>query len=72
MTRLLEQALTELQKLSEPEQDAMAALILDELADEQLWQEKFASSQAQLSKLAERARAEIRSGRVRDIGIDEL
>jgi hypothetical protein len=45
MTQLLEQAFSELQKLSESDQDAMAALILGELADEQLWQEKFASSQ---------------------------
>jgi hypothetical protein len=72
MTQLLEQAFSELQKLSESDQDAMAALILGELADEQLWQEKFASSQDKLLQLADRARAEIRSGKVRDVGIDEL
>jgi hypothetical protein len=34
MTQLLQQALAEIQKLPAPEQDAMATLILDELADE--------------------------------------
>jgi hypothetical protein len=34
MTQLLEQALAEVRKLSAPEQDAIAALILEELADE--------------------------------------
>jgi hypothetical protein len=72
MTQLLEQALAKLQELPESEQDAIAALILDELADEERWQESFARSQDQLAKLAEKARADIRAGRVRDIGIDEL
>jgi hypothetical protein len=72
MTQLLEQALAKLQGLPELEQDAIAALILDELADEERWQKSFAQSQDQLAKLADRARADIQAGRVRDIGIDEL
>jgi hypothetical protein len=42
MTQLLEQALNEVKKLPVPEQDAIASLILDELADERRWQESFA------------------------------
>jgi aspartate/glutamate racemase len=72
MTQLLEQALAQLSKLSDSDQNAIAALILDELSDEQRWQESFANSQDQLAVLAERARQEIQAGRVRDIGIDEL
>ncbi len=72
MTQLLQQAIEQVNKLSASDQDSIAALILDELSDEQRWQDAFASSQDQLAKLAERARQEIRSGRVRDIGIDEL
>ena len=34
MTQLLQQALAELQRLSASEQDAIAALILEEIADE--------------------------------------
>lgn len=72
MTHLLEQAIAQLSTLPDADQDAMAALILDELADEQRWQESFANSQDQLAKLAERARLDIQAGRVRDLGIDEL
>lgn len=72
MTQLLQQAFTELQKLPDSEQDAVAALILDELADERLWQEKFANSLDKLTQLAQRARAEIQAGKVRVVGIDEL
>ena len=72
MTRLLEQALAELEKLSESQQDAIAALILEEIADEQRWDEAFAHSQDQLVRLAEKARQEIQGGRVRNVGVDDL
>ena len=72
MTHLLEQAIARLSVLPATDQDAIAALILEELADEQRWQESFAGSQDQLAKLAERAREDIRAGRVRDGGFDEL
>jgi hypothetical protein len=69
---LLEQALTEVNKLSEAEQDAIAALILEELADEQRWQAAFARSQEQLGRLAAKAREDIRASRVQDGGFDQL
>jgi hypothetical protein len=72
VTKLLKQAIAEVQKLPEPEQDAIAALILDEMVDEQRWDEAFAQSQDQLAKLADKVRADIRSGKVADTGIDEL
>ena len=72
MTQLLEQALTEVKKLPEPEQDAIAALILEELADERQWQESFARSQDQLSRLASKVREDIRAGRVKSGGFDQL
>jgi hypothetical protein len=72
MTQRLGHAIAEVQKLSPTEQDAIAALILDELADDQRWDESFALSQDRLSKLAEKVREDIRAGRVRDVGIDEL
>lgn len=64
MTRLLDQALSKIKKLPDEEQGAMATLILDELAEEQRWQERFASSQDKLAGLAAKAREDIRSGRV--------
>jgi hypothetical protein len=72
MTQLLEQALARLQSLPASEQDAMATLILEEMADEERWNESFASSQEALSKLAERVRTDIHEGRVREAEIDEL
>jgi hypothetical protein len=72
MTQLLEQALAEVRKLPEAEQDAIAALILEELADERRWDETFARSQGPLARLAAKVREDVRAGRVRGVGMDEL
>ena len=72
MTQLLQQALTEIQKLAPAEQDAIAAFILEELADEKHWEEAFARSQDQLARLAAKVREDIHCGRVRDGGMDQL
>ena len=72
MTRLLEKAIETVRSLPAVEQDAIATLILDEVADEQLWDEAFARSQGVLQKLADKARADVRAGRVRKAGMDEL
>lgn len=72
MTQLLQQAITELQKLPDSDQDAMAMLILEELADDTKWESAFATSQTELSRIANKVRDDIRQGRVRDTGIDEL
>ncbi|MGI8982213.1 MAG: hypothetical protein ACR2FY_23520 [Pirellulaceae bacterium] len=72
MTLLLEQALAKVNSLPQPEQDAIASLILDELADEQRWADSFARSQDQLAQMATKVRENLRAGRVRAAGIDEL
>jgi hypothetical protein len=72
MTQALEKAIAAVQALPAQEQDAIAAMILEELADEQRWDEAFANSQTQLARLAEKAREDARHGRVREAGIDEL
>lgn len=72
MTDLLQQALLEVQKLSDRDQDAIAALILDELADETRWEEAFSRSPTKLAKLVQRANDDIAAGRVEQRGIDEL
>ena len=72
MTQLLEQAFTEVKRLPEPEQDAIASLILDELADERRWQESFARSQDQLARLAAKVREDIQAGRGKSGGFDQL
>lgn len=72
MTQLLQQAIAELQKLPATDQDAIATMILAEITDEKNWDEAFANSQDQLSAMADKVREDIRAGRVRDQGIDEL
>jgi hypothetical protein len=68
MTRLLERAWEEVQKLPEAEQDAIASLILREIADERAWDEAFAASEDQLARLAARVREDIAAGRIRPLG----
>ncbi len=72
MTELLEKVLIEVSKLSTEEQDAIAVLILEALEDERKWEATFAASQDKLAALAKKARQDIRAGRVRKKGFDEL
>ncbi len=70
MTQLLERAFTEASKLPEKEQDAVAALVLEELASEQRWDAAFASSQHQLSEMARAALREYDAGETRPMDAD--
>jgi hypothetical protein len=72
MTQLLEKVLTEVQKLPPEKQDAIAAVILEELEDAQLWDKAFSESQDKLAQLAQKVRTDIKAGRIRKMGIDEL
>jgi len=67
MTHLLEKALTEVAKLPASEQDAVAAIVLQELASEQRWSGSFAKSQDLLAELAEQALAEYAAGRTKPL-----
>jgi hypothetical protein len=72
MTKLLERAIAEAKKLHATEQDALAAIILEELHGESAWEQRFATTQSQLSRLADKVREDVRSGRVSQQGMDEL
>lgn len=67
MSKLLEKAFAEASKLPHEEQDALAAIVLDELASEKRWTEAFATSQDKLAKLAEEAVSEFKSGKTERI-----
>ena len=58
MTRILEQALAELSKLPETEQDAIGEWLLQELASERNWERLFSESADRLEGLASDALAE--------------
>ena len=72
MTQLLEKALTKVHKLPPEKQDTIAVLILEELDDEQRWDAAFAESQDKLAQLALKVRADIKDGRIKKMGTDEL
>jgi hypothetical protein len=70
MQTTLEKALTKLQSLPPEKQEFMAAVILEELEADALWDEAFANSQKELKLLAEQALKEIEAGDVEEA--DEL
>lgn len=72
MTNLLEKAMAEVKNLSDIEQDAIAALILEEIEDEALWDKAFEGSQDTLAKLAAEAIAEDSAGKTKDLDPDKL
>ena len=72
MTELLEQAIARLKTLPSSDQDAIAAMILEELEDEARWDEAFAKSQDVLAKLADEAMAEYRAGKTQVLDPDTL
>jgi hypothetical protein len=63
MTDLLRTAFLAAQALPDDEQDALAAIILDEIDDEQCWTAAFRRSPEVLAELAAEALAEHRAGR---------
>jgi len=67
MTELLEQAIAQLKALSTDKQDAIATLILEEIEDEQRWDESFARSPDLLAKLAAEAMVEYRAGKTQEL-----
>jgi len=64
MNTLLEKALAEVARLPEEEQEVIATLILDEIAAERGWDERFAKTQDKLGALVRAARAEVAQGKV--------
>ena len=63
MTQLLEKAISEIKKLSNDEQDAIAAVLMAELESERQWERVFDLTADQLSGLADEALAEYRAGK---------
>ena len=65
MTKLLEEAFARASKLPAEEQEALGALILEELAAEVQWDETLGASQSALEHLADEALEEHRAGRTK-------
>lgn len=72
MTVLLEKAFAEVARLSDPEQDALAGWILEEIAAERRWDDAFAGSCDLLQQMASEALAEHRAGKSEVLDPDTL
>ncbi|MBU7581911.1 MAG: hypothetical protein KAF91_03210 [Nostoc sp. TH1S01] len=72
MTELLEYAISRLENLPDDEQDAIAAMILEEIEDERRWDEAFASYPDLLAKLASEAIAEFHAGKTQELDPEKL
>ncbi|MDT8368717.1 MAG: hypothetical protein RQ745_05890 [Longimicrobiales bacterium] len=67
MTDLLEKAFREAAKLPVEAQDALASVLLAELEAERNWEERLATSQDALGRLADEALDEFREGSTRPL-----
>lgn len=72
MTRLLEEAFDKASNLPEDDQDAVAALILEEIESERRWDELFAKSQDKLAELGQEALREHRQGNTERLDPEDL
>ena len=69
MNTRLEEAFAQASQLPPAEQAALAALLLDEIASERLWERAFAQSQDQISQLSDEALTEFMEGKT--VSLDE-
>lgn len=72
MNTRLEEAFAQAAQLPPDEQEALAALLLDEIASERLWDHAFAQSQNQIAKLADEALTEFQEGRTVPLDEEQL
>ena len=72
MTEMLEKAVAKIKELPAEQQDAIAALILEEIEDEARWDAAFARSPGLLDRLAAEAEEEDRKGLTKELDPDVL
>jgi methylase of polypeptide subunit release factors len=71
MTSLMKKFIERLQEIPEEEQDKYAATYLQELEDDQRWEELFArTTEEQWKKLVEKAREDVKEGE--SVPLDEF
>ena len=74
MSQLMEQAFQQARLLPEEDQEALAAIILQEIESERRWEELFARPESAdlLSRMADEALAAVRAGRAEKLDLNEL
>ena len=71
MTKLLKQILEQASRLPDEDQDALAAILIEEMADEERWAKACERSQGALEKLAQEALEEFRRGETTPLEFDK-
>lgn len=72
MSKLLERAIEEAQKLPESDQEAIGALLLAEIESERKWDELFSRPSAAIEKMAREALEDHRSRKTTPLDPDNL
>ena len=72
MNKLFDKALARLRELPDDRREALAALILEELDDDEGWEASFANSGAAIDRLAAEARVEHAEGNTRPLDPDKM
>jgi hypothetical protein len=72
MTERLEEVISRLKTLPTDKQEAIATLILEELEDDQRWDESFARSPDLLAKLAAEAMVEYQADKTQELDPETL
>jgi hypothetical protein len=74
MSRIVEQMFQKIVQLPESDQEAIAAIVLQESESEQRWDELFAQPKSadMLSQMADEALTEARAGRVTNLDLSQL
>ena len=67
MTKLLEKAFTEVSRLPLAMQNMIAERLLEDINAEAKWDDSFADSQDELSRLADEAVADFQSGKTKSL-----
>jgi hypothetical protein len=62
MVKALQEAVDKVQRLPDAQQETLASIIEAEIADEEKWEARFASSPGTLLKIAERAKRQYEQG----------
>ncbi len=72
MTVLLKEAFNKASKLPVPLQDEIARELLADIEAESLWDQTFKDTEDQLAKMAEKALADFKIGKTKEMGFDQL
>jgi len=72
MTKLLKKAFAKASKLQDVEQNVIAKWLLEELAAEKKWEQRFAESEDILGQLADEALEEHKKGKTMPLDTDKL